>query len=84
MRTLKDKQRSGEASALSTSATEEKQSAKTKAVTSPYEPKPTEKAAVDAWRTRRRARAPSPSIKLRKQGETTKVEFDPATSNRRT
>jgi hypothetical protein len=49
---------------------------KTKAVTSPYEPKPTEKAAVDAWRARRRARAPSPSIKLRKQGETTQVEFD--------
>jgi hypothetical protein len=76
MRTLKGKQRSGEASAPASSATEEKQSARTKAVAAPYDPKPTEKAAVDAWRARRRARAPSPSIKLRKQGDSTKVEFD--------
>jgi hypothetical protein len=49
---------------------------KTKAVAVPYEPKPAEKAAVDAWRARRRARAPSPSIKLTKKGDTTQVEFD--------
>jgi hypothetical protein len=42
----------------------------------PYEPKPREQAAINAWRDRRRARAPSPSIKLRKQGDSTKVEFD--------
>jgi hypothetical protein len=49
---------------------------KTKAVAASYEPKPREKAAINAWRDRRRARAPSPSIKLRKQGDTTKVDFD--------
>jgi hypothetical protein len=48
----------------------------TKAVASPYEPKPREKAAINAWRDRRRARAPSPNVKLTKKGDTTKVEFD--------
>jgi hypothetical protein len=76
MRMPKGKQLSGEASAPASSTTEEKQSAMTKAATSPYERKPAEKAAVDAWRARRRARAPSPSIKLRRQGDSTKVEFD--------
>jgi hypothetical protein len=49
---------------------------KTKAVTVPYEPKPREQAAISAWRDRRSARAPSPSVKLTKKGDTTKVDFD--------
>jgi hypothetical protein len=49
---------------------------KTKAVTAPYEPKPREQAAINAWRDRQRVRAPSPSVKLTKKGDTTKVDFD--------
>jgi hypothetical protein len=46
------------------------------AVSVPYEPKPREQAAINAWRDRRRARAPSPSVKLTKKGDNTKVDFD--------
>src|SRR4051812_5760007 len=49
---------------------------KTKAVAAPYEPKPREQAAINAWHDRRSARAPSPSIKLTKKDDTTKVDFD--------
>jgi hypothetical protein len=58
--------------------------AKTKAVAAPYEPKPRERAAVDAWRDRHRTRAPSPSLKIeQKRGKAT-IGFDhpdPATGS---
>jgi hypothetical protein len=49
---------------------------KGKAVVAPYEPKPRERVAIDAWKEHRLTRAPSPSIKLKKQGTATNIEFD--------
>jgi hypothetical protein len=49
---------------------------KTKAVTSPYEPKPREKAAIDAYRARRAAKSPSPDLKITKGQEGVRVEPD--------
>ena len=37
---------------------------KTKAVATPYEPKPREKAAIDAYRARKAEKSPSPDLKV--------------------
>src|SRR5918912_140727 len=51
--------------------------ANNKAVMVPYEPKPREKAAVEAWRERRRLRRPSPKLKVTAQeGENATIELD--------
>jgi hypothetical protein len=58
--------------------------ARTEAVATPYEPKPRERAAMDAWRDRRRTRAPSPSLKVEKKCGKAAVGFDhpdPATGS---
>jgi hypothetical protein len=49
---------------------------KTKAVTTPYEPKPREKAAIDAYHARRAGKAPSPNLKITKGQEQVRVEPD--------
>jgi hypothetical protein len=52
------------------------QPSKTKAVTTPYEPKPREKAALDAYRARKREKRPSPDLKAVKVGAKTSIEPD--------
>src|SRR5215212_12128116 len=47
-----------------------------KAVTAPYEPKPAERAVLEAAAERRRARPPAPRFKVEKKGRATKVEID--------
>ena len=49
---------------------------KTKAVTTPYEPKPREKAAIDAYHARRARKSPSPDLKITKGQEQVRVEPD--------
>src|SRR3954453_18511416 len=51
-------------------------SAKHKAVAVPYEPKPREKAAIEAWRERGRVRGPSPKVKVGQKGDTPTIEID--------
>jgi hypothetical protein len=51
--------------------------AKMKAVAAPsYEPKPREQAAIEAWRDRRHARAPSPWLKVEQKRGRAAVGFD--------
>ena len=46
-------------------------------MTVPYQPKPQEKAAVEAWRERRRLRPPAPKLKVTAQeGENATIELD--------
>jgi hypothetical protein len=52
------------------------QPSNTKAVAVPYEPKPKEKAALDAYRTRKREKRPSPDLKVTKAREVVRVEVD--------
>src|SRR3954454_24269179 len=51
-------------------------SVKHKAVAVPYEPKPREKAAIEAWRERGRVRGPSPKVKVGQKGDTPTIEVD--------
>src|SRR3954454_14638394 len=51
-------------------------SVKHKAVAVPYEPKPREKAAIEAWRERRRVRGPSPKVKVGRKRDTPTIEVD--------
>jgi hypothetical protein len=41
-----------------------------------YEPKPQERAAVEAWLDRRRQRAPAPRLKVEKKGSASQVALD--------
>jgi hypothetical protein len=52
------------------------QPSNTKAVAVPYEPKPKEKAALDAYRARKREKRPSPDLKVTKAREAVRVEVD--------
>ncbi len=48
----------------------------TAAVTKPYEPKPREKAALDAYKARKAERVPAPDLKVTKDRKVVRVEVD--------
>jgi hypothetical protein len=72
----KNRPKKASAPVSETTETKQHQRDQAQAVAVPYEPKPREQAAINAWRERRNARAPSPSIKLTKKADATQVEFD--------